>query len=123
MPLRLHVRPGIAGATGEGVMKSLADTGRNAAAAVGVGEYTCPMHPEIVRNEPGSCPICGMALEPRTVTLDEGNPELVDMTRRFWVSTALSVPAVVLAMGEYLPGHLFETVIPASAMSWVQMAI
>ena len=49
-------------------------------------EYTCPMHPEIVRSEPGSCPICGMALEPRTVTLDDApNPELVDMSRRFWI--------------------------------------
>jgi len=53
-------------------------------------EYTCPMHPQIVRSEPGSCPICGMALEPRTVTAaEEENPELLDMTRRFWVSLAL----------------------------------
>src|SRR5512134_2151737 len=53
-------------------------------------EYTCPMHPEIVRSGPGSCPICGMALEPRTAALDEGpNPELVDMRRRFWIATAL----------------------------------
>ncbi len=54
-------------------------------------EYVCPMHPEIVRSEPGSCPICGMALEPRTVTLEEEvNPELVDMTRRFWISLVLN---------------------------------
>ena len=54
-------------------------------------EYVCPMHPEIVRAEPGSCPICGMALEPRTVTLEEeANPELIDMTRRFWVGVVLS---------------------------------
>src|SRR5574342_595149 len=51
-------------------------------------EYTCPMHPEIVRDAPGSCPICGMALEPRTVSVEEPpNPELIDMTRRFWVDT------------------------------------
>ena len=57
--------------------------------------WTCPMHPEIVRDGPGSCPICGMALEPRTVTLEEEeNPELVDMTRRFWVSAVLSLPVV-----------------------------
>ena len=54
-------------------------------------EYTCPMHPEIVRAGPGSCPICGMALEPRTITAgDEENPELRDMTRRFWISVVLT---------------------------------
>jgi Cu+-exporting ATPase len=63
-------------------------------------EYTCPMHPEIVRSAPGSCPICGMALEPRTVTAaaSEDNPELRDMTRRFWVSLALTVPLLAVAM-------------------------
>jgi Cu+-exporting ATPase len=62
-------------------------------------EYTCPMHPEIVRPSPGACPICGMALEPRTVTaIEEDNPELRDMTRRFWVSFALTVPLLLLAM-------------------------
>jgi Cu+-exporting ATPase len=63
-------------------------------------EYTCPMHPEIVRPGPGSCPICGMALEPRTVAAAaEENPELRDMTRRFWVSLALTVPLLTVAMG------------------------
>jgi Cu+-exporting ATPase len=62
-------------------------------------EYTCPMHPEIVRPGPGSCPICGMALEPRTVTAaTEENPELRDMTRRFWISLALTAPLLVIAM-------------------------
>ena len=62
-------------------------------------EYTCPMHPEIVRERPGSCPICGMALEPRTITAaEEPNPELIDMTRRFWIATALAVPVLALAM-------------------------
>jgi P-type Cu+ transporter len=62
-------------------------------------EYTCPMHPQIVRPGPGFCPICGMALEPRTVTaIEEENPELRDMTRRFWVSVALTVPLLALAM-------------------------
>jgi Cu+-exporting ATPase len=81
------------------------------------------MHPEVVRSEPGSCPICGMALEPRTVTLDESNPELDDMTRRFWVSTVLTVPSLLLAMGEYLPGNPLESLIPASAMGWVQLVL
>jgi Cu+-exporting ATPase len=63
-------------------------------------EWTCPMHPEIVRSGPGSCPICGMALEPRTVSAgEEENPELRDMTRRFWISAALTVPLLTLAMG------------------------
>src|SRR5947207_1732932 len=55
-----------------------------------VAEYTCPMHPEVIRDRPGACPICGMALEPRTISLDEeANPELVDMTRRFWIAAVL----------------------------------
>lgn len=63
-------------------------------------EYTCPMHPEIVRDQPGSCPICGMALEPRTVAAkEEENPELRDMTRRFWVSVVLTAPLLAIAMG------------------------
>ena len=55
-------------------------------------KYTCPMHPEVIRNEPGACPVCGMALEPVTVSLDDKNPELEDMTRRFWMAAALTVP-------------------------------
>ena len=54
--------------------------------------YTCPMHPELIRNQPGACPLCGMALEPVTVSLDDNNPELEDMTRRFWMAAALTVP-------------------------------
>jgi Cu+-exporting ATPase len=68
-------------------------------------EWTCPMHPEIVRDEPGSCPICGMALEPRTVAIEEApNPELVDMSRRFWTSAALTAPLLAGAMGGFIPG-------------------
>ena len=68
-------------------------------------KYTCPMHPEIVKDGPGDCPICGMALEPMTVSAEvEDNPELVGMTRRFWVSAALSLPLLIIAMGEMLPG-------------------
>jgi P-type Cu+ transporter len=66
-------------------------------------EYTCPMHPEIIRPEPGSCPICGMALEPCTVaTATEENPELRDMTRRFWVSLVLTTPLLAIAMGSMI---------------------
>lgn len=72
--------------------------------------WTCPMHPEVRRPGPDSCPICGMALEPLEPTLGEGpNPELVDFTRRFWVAAALSVPLLILAMGsELLDWHLLE---------------
>ena len=55
-------------------------------------QYTCPMHPEVIRNQPGPCPLCGMALEPMTVSLDDKNPELEDMTRRFWIAAALTLP-------------------------------
>ena len=66
-------------------------------------EWVCPMHPEIVRDHPDTCPICGMALEPRAGA-EEENPELRDMSRRFWFSVALTVPLVLLAMGDLLPG-------------------
>jgi Cu+-exporting ATPase len=74
--------------------------------ALAATEYTCPMHPEIVRTEAGNCPICGMALEPRTVSVaEEENPELSDMTRRFWVGVVLTAPLLAIAMGSMLwPG-------------------
>ena len=87
-------------------------------------EYTCPMHPEIVRNEPGSCPICGMALEPRTVTLeDTANPELTNMTRRFWWSAALSLPVFLLAMSEMIPGQPVQHVLAPKLMNWIQFLL
>ena len=68
-------------------------------------EYTCPMHPEIVRDAPGSCPICGMALEPRIISLtDAPNPELTDMTRRFWVATVLGAPVFLITMADMVGG-------------------
>ena len=87
-------------------------------------EYTCPMHPEIVRDEPGSCPNCGMALEPRIVTLDEGeDSELVDMRRRFWISTALALPVLVLAMGDHIPGNPVDGWLSRAANTWLQFAL
>ncbi|TGS12829.1 heavy metal translocating P-type ATPase [Mesorhizobium sp. M2E.F.Ca.ET.209.01.1.1] len=87
-------------------------------------QYTCPMHPEIIRDKPGSCPICGMALEPMGVpTGDEGpNPELVDFTRRFWVSAALSVPLLIFAMAPML-GLSFESLIDGRTKTWVELAL
>ncbi|RME28838.1 MAG: YHS domain-containing protein, partial [Deltaproteobacteria bacterium] len=76
------------------------------AAPAGKTHWTCPMHPEVVADQPGSCPKCGMALEPVTVTAaDQPNPELRDMTRRFWFSVALGIPLLVIAMGDMLPGE------------------
>ena len=87
-------------------------------------EWTCPMHPEIVRDAPGSCPICGMALEPRTVVLDEAaNPELVEMSRRFWTSSALTAPLLVVAMGDYIPGRPLEGLLAPGAMTWIELAL
>ncbi len=86
-------------------------------------EWTCPMHPEIVRDEPGSCPICGMALEPRTVTLDDENPELDDMTRRLWISAILTVPLVAFAMLRHMPGlDLFGSTIIRWA-PWIELVL
>jgi Cu+-exporting ATPase len=84
--------------------------------------YTCPMHPEIRQVGPGSCPICGMALEPETITADSGpNPELADMTRRLWVAGALSLPVFALEMG----GHLFDLhhYLPGQWSNWIQFAL
>ena len=87
-------------------------------------EYTCPMHPEVVRVGPGFCPICGMALEPRTATLeDEDNSELIDMRRRFWVSAALSLPLLLLAMSEMIPGDPVRTAIGLRLVNWISLAL
>jgi Cu+-exporting ATPase len=83
--------------------------------------WTCPMHPEIRRDGPGQCPICGMALEPLEPTLDEGpNPELVDMSRRFWISAVLSLPLVVFTFGAELFG--WEP-LPMRTSMWIQVAL
>ncbi|WP_139375656.1 heavy metal translocating P-type ATPase [Sphingopyxis flava] len=85
--------------------------------------WTCPMHPEVRQDHPGACPICGMALEPAMVTADEGpSAELIEMTRRFWIGLALSLPVLVLEMG----GHLFPALhhlIPMKASIWIQFAL
>jgi len=87
-------------------------------------EYVCPMHPEIIRDAPGDCPICGMALEPRTVTPAETpNPELIDMTRRFWISVALTAPLLLLAMSDLLPGERVAGWLGMRAMIWIEFAL
>jgi Cu+-exporting ATPase len=86
--------------------------------------FTCPMHPEIVRDRPGNCPICGMALESRTITVGtEDNPELTDMTRRFWISTVLTILLLAIAMSDLLPGRPLENLVSPRNMSWIQMVL
>ena len=86
-------------------------------------EYTCPMHPEIVRDAPGSCPICGMALEPRVVTLDEHNPELDDMTQRLWWSLIGTAPLLAFMTSEFLPGQPLQHTVPPAWMTWSQFLL
>jgi Cu+-exporting ATPase len=87
------------------------------------GEYTCPMHPEVVRSEPGPCPICGMALEPRVVTADEAeNPELRDMTRRLGSSAALTVPLFLVAMAAMFAGHRVRWIGPRT-LAWLELVL
>ncbi|HEY6239875.1 MAG TPA: heavy metal translocating P-type ATPase, partial [Burkholderiales bacterium] len=97
-------------------------TQRPAPAAPAGAIYTCPMHPEIRRQGPGNCPKCGMALEPVVAGAgDEPNPELVDMTRRFWIGLALTLPVFALAMAEHLPG-LHGALPGATVSGWIQLA-
>ena len=86
-------------------------------------EFLCPMHPEVSREEPGACPICGMALEPRLLTHEEEvNPELVDMTRRFWVSLILTAPIFFLAMSAMFPGLLKHR--PSGrVLHWIELGL
>jgi Cu+-exporting ATPase len=87
--------------------------------------YTCPMHPEVVRDRPGSCPICGMALEPRTVGAgeDQADPELADMTRRFWISLVLTVPLLLLSMAEMVPGWTLPAFLAGRTLVWIQFVL
>ncbi|MEW4467758.1 heavy metal translocating P-type ATPase [Parasphingorhabdus sp. JC815] len=84
--------------------------------------YTCPMDPEIRQEGPGTCPICGMALEPETFSLDTGpDPEYIDMLRRFWISALFTIPLFIYAMGDLIPGKPFDALIPPSFSQWLQL--
>ncbi|MEE8369048.1 MAG: copper-translocating P-type ATPase [Thermoanaerobaculia bacterium] len=86
--------------------------------------WTCPMHPEIVRDQPGDCPICGMGLELQTVTTEEEeNPELINMTRRFWVGTVLTFPLVMIAMAGAFGVSFFHRLAPARTLGLVELAL
>ncbi|MCR9239761.1 MAG: heavy metal translocating P-type ATPase [Rhodobiaceae bacterium] len=104
-----------------GEAQAAAEVAAREAASAGA-LFTCPMHPEIITDGPDSCPLCGMALEPQTVSLDDGpNPELVDFSRRFWVGLVFALPLLVFEMG----GHLFGLKAPVGpvAWTWAQLAV
>src|SRR5262249_23691995 len=102
--------------------KSLAPVSAVAPPSDGRVEYTCPMHPEIVSDRPGACALCGMALEPRTVTADAGpSHEEIDMMRRFWLGVLLGLPVFILAMLDMLPHNPLHHY--ATALNWLQLAL
>src|SRR5207245_2889745 len=83
-------------------------------------EYTCPMHPEVVRSEPGTCPLCGMALERAE---EEASPELADMSRRFWLSLILTLPLFLAVMADMLPGEPLRHAFAGGALAWIELAL
>ncbi len=94
------------------------------AAPPAAGRYTCPMHPEVVQDGPGSCPLCGMALEPVEVSLEEeGSPELEEMTRRFWIGLALAAPVFLLGMSDLIPGQPVQRALGATTIQWIELAL
>ncbi|MCX6596330.1 MAG: heavy metal translocating P-type ATPase [Acidobacteria bacterium] len=107
-------------------VKSKEPTVPVAAAVVKTGgqvEYTCPMHPQIVRSGPGPCPICGMALEPRHPTSGETNPELVDMTRRFWISLGLTLPTLLVMISSFIPNDPLKHVVSGEPLLWLEFGL
>jgi Cu+-exporting ATPase len=104
--------------------EALAPPSQEADKTSAASKYTCPMHPEIVESEPGDCPICGMALEPMSVTVDDTEPtELGEMRRRFWVALALTIPVFVLAMSEMIPGQPLQHIVPVRFLGWIQLLL
>lgn len=97
----------------------------NSASSSTSGRYTCPMHPEIIRSEPGSCPICGMALEPMDMPTenDAPNPEIQDFKKRFWLGAALTVPLIVLTMGPFVGLGFIREMIGERVTLWVELVL
>jgi Cu+-exporting ATPase len=92
--------------------------------AAPAGQFTCPMHPEVLQDEPGDCPICGMALEPVSISeVEADNSELIDMTRRFWVSLVFTVPVFFIAMGDLLPGAPVSAMLSATVRPWIELLL
>jgi Cu+-exporting ATPase len=86
-------------------------------------QWTCPMHPQIICSGPGACPICGMGLEPVTPAASQTNPELADMTRRFWLSALLSLPVLLVGMADLLPGHAISHILSARTTTWLELVL
>ncbi len=87
-------------------------------------KYTCPMHPEIIRDRPGSCPICGMALEPLTATDDDTtSPELISMTRRLWIGTVLTLPLLAIMISDLMPSHPLHSLISGNGLAWLEFVL
>ncbi|MDN5570667.1 MAG: heavy metal translocating P-type ATPase [Propionibacteriaceae bacterium] len=117
-----HHGHGAHGHHGHGDHGAAVDTHEAPAAGEAV-EWTCPMHPEVRQDHPGSCPFCGMALEPVTLTADDGpSPELADMTRRFWIALALTLPVFALEMGSHIIPAIGELVAPRIS-AWIQLVL
>ncbi len=92
--------------------------------AGGTVEYICPMDPEVLETKPGACPICGMALEPKIVTAEDvGNPELEDMSRRFWICLGPALLVMLLAMSDMIPGMPIQELLGGAVLNWVQLAL
>jgi Cu+-exporting ATPase len=86
-------------------------------------QYTCPMHPEVLSPKPGTCPKCGMALEPVAATESTANPELVSMTRRFWVSAALTLPLLAIMVSDIVPGRPLQQLLEGPLLGWIELAL
>jgi P-type Cu+ transporter len=86
-------------------------------------QYTCPMHPEVLSPKPGTCPKCGMALEPVAATESTANPELASMTRRFWVSAALTLPLLAIMVSDIVPGRPLQQLLEGSLLGWIELAL
>ncbi|MBO1075470.1 heavy metal translocating P-type ATPase [Roseomonas marmotae] len=120
----MTLKPLAAGAGAVPVRQPAAQAAAPPRAARAGAVYTCPMHPEIRQQGPGSCPICGMALEPLEVTAEAApNEELADMSRRFWIGLVLTVPIVILDMGAHIPGLGLDHLVPPRVSAWVQFLL
>jgi Cu+-exporting ATPase len=99
------------------------ETGEEKKPAPPGATYTCPMHPEVQQDHPGDCPKCGMALEPMEATGEEDDSELRDMSRRFWIGLALTLPVFIIAMGGHLPGNPVGKILPAGISKWIEFVL